>query len=136
MRFLMDFMWTRPNAKNSEAPLSRLHSPNRLSRAVCPLEERPVKHSIPEEKAENLATKLSDVMLDYFPNLDRKVVSQMASKCVQDRVQITEHVEMVLIFSGYLTIRNQTYDPKREKNKIGSLGKQWSSFLYTLCAYR
>lgn len=97
----MDLMFTPSggsNGKNPEAPLSRLHSPNRPPQAVCPPGERRVKHSIPEEKAENLASKLSDVMLDYFPKLDRKVVSQMASKCVQDRVQITEQVEAVSYF--------------------------------------
>ena len=130
----MDLTWTEksPTSKSHIPPSPRRHS---INQSLYSLEAGPIKHSIPEEKADNFASKLSEVMLEYFPKLDPKMVSQVATKCVQDRVQITEQVEMVFsICTYYLINRTPVSKQKRKKNNLRDLNLLQLSFLFTSCA--
>lgn len=78
---------------NRSESLASIHHP--ATNFLSSQEAKPVKYSIHEDEAENLASKLSTTVLGYFPQLDPDMVSQVVNKCVQERVQITEQVEMV-----------------------------------------
>jgi hypothetical protein len=96
---LMDFASNARNSsgENASDPLiSGFHLANRRLQVLCSLETEPVKYSIPEEEADNLTSKLSAMLREYFPTLDPEMVSQVVSGCVQNRIQITQHFGMVL----------------------------------------
>jgi hypothetical protein len=82
-----------PEADNRKPLLALLGSVHQLHRALRDWEAEPIKRTIPEEEAENMASEVSSLVLEYFPDLDPEMVSQAVSNCVQDRVEPAKHTK-------------------------------------------